>query len=334
MGHPQILRLVFVFACDLVAPTIASTLIREGRLVERSRDTSNLTFGGLSPQNSAGNGCSWNMYYESCAGNGGTVVYKKESNGPSYNLNGNTVTYCSRYRRISSCTQSGTSIASTSYGGSKVTYELVSDSNAIAQLSILRELSDSCQGVCTDPSTALAFPLDSRANCEVGSGWVSVNDDFEKACASAAVCADLNVLKGCESAQKDIVGKYAPLSDLSGCSASDVDKTRSVYFSSASNKYLFYHTTKNEWIFNKFCSDLAPISAFLEAGEEPYLDTGARVECYDGGSGSSKRYADTDIVIQCNKLTPLRGESSGSPVAVSSKMLPFLLALVAGIAAV
>jgi len=313
LSHHCPLKFVLVLFLLSTKPqhTKASTLVLEGyKRVEASRDTSTLATGYQSPINSAGSGCSWNTYYESCYVYGGTVVFTGQARGASYSVNGQTVTYCSRYKRISFCTSNGLSTTSTSYGGVKITYNLVADAGEVAALYLSNDLSDACTGVCTDTDGKLSFPVDSKSSCDSYSGgWAAVNDNFDDTCAPPKeTCTELVVSKGCEDTETHIVGTYYPTSKCS--SSADADQTRSIYHSSDVDKYLFYRSSQDDWVFSPSCSDWF-VRAYLEAGNEPYVNADSEVDCYDGGYTSNKRYTYTTFAINCKSVSSSSGGSGG-----------------------
>lgn len=111
-SNHKMMKSVIVVSLFFVQPVFATTLVRRGSLVQVSSDSSDLTFGGALSSNDAGNGCSSNTYYDDCPGVQGTRVYTKSSSssfskGPLYVLNGDLVTYCGRWRRLSNCVIGG-----------------------------------------------------------------------------------------------------------------------------------------------------------------------------------------------------------------------------------
>jgi hypothetical protein len=245
----------------------------------------------------------------------GTRVYTTNSSGPFYILNGTFVTFYGRYRRQSYCAKCnnlGCNVTTpAAYGGSTTTSRLVS-SNQVAALKLSQTLNDACTGVCTDPSDVhnLVFPLQPRSQCEHAHGWLAVNDDYDEVCAVNEPCEELEVVQGCDGTKTSSVpGIYKPLSDLSDCSNSAVDKTRSVYAKDGGTKYLYYDDSRDKWVFNSFCSDLGVSQGSFWAGNEPYLNTDEDVSCWDGGYGGNKNYEWTPLQLKCNNKSG--GSSNG-----------------------
>lgn len=316
LNHVFVLLLLTSLTTNLLLFTNASTLVYEGHsLAKANEDKSDATFNLQSPINSAGSGCSWNTYYEKCTVSGGTgsIFYNSGSKGPSYNISsdGKTVTYCSRYRRDSVCVSSftGTTTTSTIYSGVRITYNVVYNPSKVAAIYLSEDQSDECSGVCTLASSPgqLVYPTDPKSKCDNYPGdWTAVHDSYYDTCAPPKeTCEELVVSQGCEDSETSIVGTYRPTDECN--SFDNVDTTRSVYYSSSPDKYLFYRTGQNEWVFSSGCSSLF-YKAFLDAGNEPYLDTDEDVQCYDGGFGSDKRYTYTDIAMKCKKKSTNSGD--------------------------
>ena len=290
--------------------------MRRGRLDFVSEDTSNLEFGGTldSNSNTASNGCSSNTFYDDCPGVTGTRVYTSSISGPSnkgpcYVLNGNTVTYCGRWRRESNCVTSnnaGSTVTTpTEYGASTRVQRVVASTTELSVLPVSRTLSGACSGVCVDPNDAsnLIFPLQASSTCAVSGAWVAVNDHYDDVCAVQQTCNRLVVNQGCEgTGTGSLAGTYRPLANPAAeCNGDYVDLTRSVYVNDDNDKYLFYRATQDEWVFNSFCSSLGNSKGYFDGGNEPFLNTEAEIQCYDEGFGSSKSYDWTTLELSCTE---------------------------------
>jgi len=279
--------IVAAFAC----PAMDSTLVRRGRLEKVFQDDSELRFGGGAAEYSAGNGCSTNTYYETCSDVAGTQVGK-------WILNGDEVTYCGRYRAESNCNlcnSLGCTITTpVNFGGSTITYRVVSSSSGFASLAIDDDdWNTPCSGVCTDPNNELRFLAEPATTCTVAQGWVAVSDNYDEPCTNQAACQELEVKRACEgSSTGSKAGIYRP----SSCSSYSV---RTVYERVDGGQYILHNG--NQWIFNSFCSELSPVKGYFDAGNEPYQSPEAEVECFEGGYGDNKDYSYYPLEIICKK---------------------------------
>lgn len=313
------LLLLFITAPPDLSLVDASTLVKQNyELREIDSDSSDLEYGGYPGVYSVSGSCSYNTYFDDCSSVSGERVWKTgHSQRTSYIISGNTVTSCGRYRRESACSvcfaEKCTSTTSEQYGGTTVTYSVVPKQGQVASLSVGgADITGSCENVCTNNNGELASSTGETTCGSIG-GWLVVNDDYDEACATKQTCQEIEVKEGCEGSQMgSVTGTYQPLSPSSN-ECSSVDQSRSIYKKKGSvDIYLFY--TGSEWKFLKsFCSDIFVTgAAYFDAGDEPYLDADDRIQCYDGGNGSDKRYDYTDFSIQCKKTNGSSGSGSGS----------------------
>jgi len=313
---PAVVSFMTLWAALLLAfpsTVTATTLVKRGRLQQVDSDDSSMTVGGKLESNTASGGCSTNRYFDDCPNIAGTRVYRNQNTaakGESYILNGDSVTYCGRWRTESTCVlgdgSSTTSNAQTNYGGTTTTYQLNTKVNDIATLSLIGELDQACDGVCTNPQdfTDLRFLLDPPSSCLFSNGWTAVNDDYDEVCAVKETCDELVIGQGCEDTYRgSVAGTYRPLSPSEiHCSDSSYDATRSFYASDegedrSTKTYIFYDS--GHWEVTGLCG-LPPITAYFDAtGDEPYLGAENEIRCYDGDGG----YTSTPFQISCVKIS-------------------------------
>lgn len=263
--------------------------------------------------NSVSGSCSSNTYYDDCASVSGERVWKTgHTKRTSYIISGSSVTSCGRYRTESACNNcfggSCVTTASTNYGGSTVTYSVISSSGKVASLPVNSDIVGSCENICTNTDGELVSATGETTCGDIG-GWLVVNDSYDETCAVKQTCQEVEVKVGCEGSDMgSVAGTYRPLSPSSDECSSSVDRSRSIYKKSGSTDiYLFY--AGSEWKFLKsFCSNLFVTgAAYFDGGDEPYLNAESRIQCYDGGNGSDKSYYYTDFSIQCKKKSGSSG---------------------------
>jgi len=230
-----------------------------------------------------------------------------------------TVISCTRSRTDSACHHclpgfSCTSTTSTTYSGSIVTYSIVRDygGSSIASLPLYYKPSDGCSDVCT--SDGSLYSPSGQSCPSLTGGWLVVNDDYDDTCAVQDTCEELVVKEGCEgSYMGSVAGTYRPYT-ADWCTD---DQSRTQYYSQSLDKYLFHSGNGEEWQFSSFCSDYFTTNvAYFDGGDEPYLNAEDRIQCYDGGYTSNKKYDYTDFSIECKKKSggglPGKGLSTGN----------------------
>lgn len=268
-------------------------------------------------------------------------------------VNGNSVTVCSRTRRVQSCPNCldgfGCRPTTTNtFRGSTVVSRIVESTNDRIAIPLTDDIEpqDACSTFCASSD---GLPMSSSADlssCSAASvlpdsGWFLINDDFDQGDCELAndnegddeqqTCVEVEIVRGCETSRftRDIPGIYVPFTNLTACN-NDVDTSRSVYRSTEPNSFqghnwIYYKRRRSDWVVREGRVECGPpprnpqiarVTSFSN-GAEPFEEVEGTANCYnefDSGRGVPDFNTDP-IEIRCNRFSGgSAGERSGTSV--------------------